>query len=65
MDWGSLSEDQIDRLIVDGEREIGVWRMVQMAAIGENERRKSHQADDYRSIVNYVAPIPDQAERPR
>jgi hypothetical protein len=45
VDWGSLSEDEIDRLIVEGEREIGVWRMVQMAAIGERKRRKWHQVD--------------------
>jgi len=55
MDWGSVSEDQIDRLIVDGEREIGVWRAVQMAAIGEKRSRRSHQADGYRSLVDWVA----------
>lgn len=36
MDWGSVSEDQLDRLIAEGEREVSVWRAVQLAAIGEH-----------------------------
>jgi hypothetical protein len=55
MELGSYSEDQLDELIVRGEREIGVWRAMQMAVVSEKKRRGSHQADGYRSIVNWMA----------
>ena len=55
MDWGSCSEDQLDELIVRSEAEIAGWRMVQMGAIAEKKRRRSHHADGYRSIVDWVS----------
>ena len=55
MDLGSLNEDQLDQLIVRGEREIGTWRAVQMAVVAEKRGRKSYQADGHRSIVDWFA----------
>ena len=55
MELGSYSEDQLDQLIAGGERQIASIRLVQMAAIAEKRRRKSHLADGYRSIVDWTA----------
>jgi hypothetical protein len=55
MELGSYSEDQLDQLIVRAESEIGVWRVVEMAAIAEKRRRRSHLADGYRTIVDWTA----------
>jgi hypothetical protein len=55
MDWGSCSEDQLDELIVRSEAEIAGWRMMQMGAIAEKKRRRSHHSDGYRSIVDWVS----------
>jgi HNH endonuclease/Domain of unknown function (DUF222) len=55
MELGSYSEDQLDQLIVKAESEIGTWRVVEMAAIAEKRRRKSHLADGYRTIVDWTA----------
>jgi len=42
MDWGKLTEVQLDELIVRAEGEIASWRAVQMAAVGEKRSRGSH-----------------------
>ncbi len=55
MELGSYTEDRLDRLIEDGEREIGRIRLIQMSAIAEKRRRKSHLQDGYRSIVEWTA----------
>jgi hypothetical protein len=55
MEMGVLTEDQLDELIAGGERQIATVRMVQMAAIREKQRRRSHLEDGYRSIVDWVA----------
>jgi hypothetical protein len=55
MELGSYSEDQLDQLIAGGERQISSIRLVQMAAIVEKRRRRSHLADGYRSIVDLTA----------
>ncbi|HYJ25626.1 MAG TPA: DUF222 domain-containing protein [Acidimicrobiia bacterium] len=55
MELGSYSEDQLDQLIVRAESEVGAWRVVEMAAIAEKRRRRSHLADGYRSIVDWTA----------
>jgi hypothetical protein len=55
MELGSYSEDQLDQLIAGGERQIATIRLVQMAAVAEKRRRKSHLADGYRSIVDWAA----------
>ena len=55
MDWGSLTEDQLDRIIAQSEQEIATWRAVQMTAIREKRSRQSHHADGYRSLVDWVA----------
>jgi Domain of unknown function (DUF222)/HNH endonuclease len=55
MELGSYSEDQLDRLIAGGELEIARIRLVQMAAIGEKRRRRSHSENGYRSIVDWTA----------
>jgi hypothetical protein len=55
MDWGNLTEDQLDQLIVRSEREVAGWRAVGMGAIREKQNRKSHVSDGYRSMVDWVA----------
>ncbi len=55
MDWGSLTEDQLDLIITGGERQVAEIRAVQMAAIQEKRRRQSHHNDGYRSIVDWFA----------
>jgi HNH endonuclease/Domain of unknown function (DUF222) len=55
MELGSYSEDRLDQLIAGGELEIAMIRLLQMAAIAEKRRRKSHLADGYRSIVDWTA----------
>jgi hypothetical protein len=55
MKWGSFTEDQLDRIIAVGEREIASIRMMQMAAVAEKRRRRSHRMDGFRSIVDWVA----------
>ena len=63
MDWGSLTEDQVDRFIAQSEREIATWRSLQVAAIREKKTRQSHNADGYRSIVDWVAARADISHR--
>jgi Domain of unknown function (DUF222)/HNH endonuclease len=55
MELGSYSEDRLDQLIDGGERQIATIRLLQMTAIAEKRRRKSHLADGYRSIVDWTA----------
>jgi hypothetical protein len=55
MDWGSLNEDQLDRIIAQSEQEIAGRRVVEMTAIREKKSRQSHHAEGYRSIVDWVA----------
>ena len=55
MELGSYSEDRLDQLIAGGERQIASIRLVQMAAIAEKRRRKSHLQDGYRTIVDWTA----------
>jgi hypothetical protein len=55
MDWGRLTEDQLDQLIVSTESEIAALRAVEMAAIAEKRTRRTHIQDGYRSIVDWVA----------
>jgi hypothetical protein len=62
MDWGKLTEDQLDELIVRAEGEIASWRAVQMAAVGEKRSRGSHRADGHRSIVEWVAARADVSQ---
>ena len=62
MDWGKLTEDQLDELIVRAEGEIAAWRAVQMAAVGEKRSRGSYRADGHRSIVEWVAARADVSQ---
>ena len=55
MELGSYSEDRLDQIIGGSELEIGRIRSVQMAAISEKRRRKSHLVDGYRSMVDWTA----------
>jgi hypothetical protein len=63
MEWGSLTEDQLDRVIAQSEQEIAGWRVVEMAAIREKRSRQSHHADGYRSIVDWVAARADVSQQ--
>ena len=62
MDWGKLTEDQLDEMIVRAAGEIASWRAVQLAAVGEKRSRGSHRADGYRSIVEWVAARADVSQ---
>jgi hypothetical protein len=55
MELGSCSEDRLDQIIAGGELEIGRIRLLQMAAISEKKRRRSHLLDGYRSLVDWTA----------
>ena len=55
MELRGYSEDRLDELIAGGERQIATIRLVQMAAVTEKRRRKSHLQDGYRSIVDWTA----------
>jgi len=55
MELGSYSEDRLDQLIAGGERQIASIRLIQMAAIAEKRRRRSHLQDGYRTIVDWTA----------
>jgi len=63
MEWGKLTEDQLDRMLVRSEREIAALRAVQIAVIREKKGRQSHNADGYRSIVDWVAARADISHR--
>lgn len=63
MDWGNLTDDQLDRKLVGSEGEIAALRAVQMAVIREKRGRQSHNADGYRSIVDWVAARADISHR--
>lgn len=45
MDLGSVTEDQLDRIIAQSEREIAGWRVVEIVAIPEKKSRQSHTVD--------------------
>jgi hypothetical protein len=55
MDWESLTDDQLDQLLVRAESEIGQWRAVEMAVVAEKRRRQSHRQDGFKSIVDWTA----------
>ncbi len=55
MKWGELTDDQLDQVIVRSEAGQARLRALEMAAIAEKRRRKSHLQDGYRSIVDWMA----------
>lgn len=55
MQWGELTDDQLDQVIVQSESGQARLRAIEMAAIAEKRKRKSHLQDGYRSIVDWVA----------
>jgi hypothetical protein len=55
MKWGELTDDQLDQFIVQTESAQARLRSLEMAAIAEKRRRRSHLQDGYRSIVDWVA----------
>ena len=63
MDWGKLTEDQLDQVIARTELEIASLRAVEMAAIREKKARQSHNADGYRSILDWLAARADISHR--
>lgn len=63
VEWGSLFEDQLDRVIVESESRVAGLRAIEMAAIAEKRRRGSHRADGYRSIIDWVAARADVSHR--
>ncbi len=63
MEWGELSEDQLDVLIIQSETEIAKLRAIEMAAIATKKALESHHADGYRSIVDWVAARADVSHR--
>jgi hypothetical protein len=55
MEWESLTDDQLDQLLVRAESEIGQWRAVEMGVVAEKRRRQSHRQDGFKSIVDWTA----------
>ena len=55
MEWGELTDDQLDEIIVGAESGIAKLRALETAAIAEKRARKTHLQDGYRSIVDWVA----------
>lgn len=55
MEWGKLTDDQLDEAIVRAEEGIARLRALETAAIAEKRERKTHLQDGYRSIVDWVA----------
>ncbi|MFZ0625909.1 MAG: DUF222 domain-containing protein, partial [Acidimicrobiia bacterium] len=63
MEWETLSEDQLDILIGECESGIARLRSMEMAVVAEKKRRQSHQADGYRSIIDWMAARADISHR--
>ena len=63
MKWGELTDDQLDQVVVQSEAGQARMRAVEMAAIAEKRRRKSHLGDGYRSIVDWVAARADVSQQ--
>ncbi|MGC2239229.1 MAG: DUF222 domain-containing protein [Acidimicrobiia bacterium] len=63
MEWETLSEDQLDILISECESGIARLRSMEMGVIAEKKRRQSHQADGYRSIIDWMAARADISHR--
>lgn len=55
MEWGELTDDQIDEAIARAEQGIAKLRALETAAIAEKRARQSHLQDGYRSIIDWVA----------
>ena len=55
MEWETLTEDDLDQMIVGAESGIARLRSLEMAAVAEKRRRGTHLADGYRSIIDWVA----------
>lgn len=58
-----MTDDQLDQVIVESESSQAKLRAVEMAAIAEKRRRKSHLQDGYRSIVDWVAARADVSQQ--
>ena len=63
MEWGELTDDQLDRVIVQTESGQARLRALEMAAIAEKRRRKTHMQDGYRSIVDWVTARADVSQQ--
>lgn len=63
MEWGDLTDDQLDEAIVRAERGIARLRALETAAIDEKRQRKTHLSDGYRSILDWVAARADVSHK--
>lgn len=63
MEWGELTDDQLDEIIVECEAGVARLRAAEMAAIAEKRNRSSHLQDGYRSIIDWIAARADVAHR--
>ena len=60
MEFTELTADQLDEVISESEREVARARARQLGAIREQRRRKTHESDGYRSMVDWVAAGADE-----
>ena len=63
MEWGELTDDQLDEAIVRAEQGIAKLRALETAAIAEKRERRSHLQDGYRSIIDWVAARADVSHK--
>lgn len=63
MEWGELTDDQLDQMIIESESRVAGLRAIEMAAIAEKRRRETHRLDGYRSIIDWVAARADVSHR--
>ena len=59
MEWGELTDDQLDEVIVGAEAGVARLRALETAAIAEKRARMTHLLDGYRSIIDWVAAMAD------
>lgn len=63
MEFGELTDDQLDEVIVGAEAGVAQLRALETAAIVEKRARKTHLQDGYRSIIDWVAARADVSHK--
>lgn len=63
MEFGELTDDQLDEIIVGVEAGVARLRAMETAAIAEMRARKTHLQDGYRSIIDWVAAKADVSHK--
>lgn len=63
MEFGNLTDDELDEIVVGAEAGVAQLRALETAAIAEMQARKTHLKDGYRSIVDWVAARADVSHK--